>query len=144
MTDTPDHARQIVALEQLLTHIADARAAMDAQLTNATSDFELLLRKFREEHHQHIERVSGILFALGQEPDASGSMRGRAASMLNAVKALLDAPGTGDADALANAGSTLLQEFDAAIRATPANQHRDDLEDMREELAGLIAEARGR
>ncbi|GAA5079914.1 hypothetical protein N0B44_24910 [Roseibacterium beibuensis] len=144
MSDPQDPSRQIAAPEVLLTHLVDARTATDALLPHAEGQFEHLLKKFREEHHQHIQRVGRILFALCQDPDEGGSLKGRAASMLTAIKASFDTPDASDMSALADAGAVLLQEFDAAIRATPANHHRDDLEDMREELAGLVAEARGR
>jgi hypothetical protein len=137
--DSPDPARQIAALEVLLQHLLSARAWLDGALAQTEGDLRLLARKFREEHHQQAERVAAMLFALGVDAgtgeDLAGRLRRRLGRFLGGVT---------EAQALADAGAALLGEFDAAIRATPMNGHRAELEAMREELAVLVAEARGR
>jgi hypothetical protein len=137
-TGTPDPARQIAALEVLLEHLLSARASLDGLLAQAEGEMRPLLRKFREEHHQQAERVAAMLYALGVDAGTGEALGDRLRRTLGRFFG-----STPDATALAEAGAALMGEFDVAIRATPMNRHRAQLEEMREELARLVAEARG-
>ena len=138
-TGTPDPARQIAALEVLLEHLLSARASLDGLLAQAEGEMRPLLRKFREEHHQQAERVAAMLYALGVDAGTGEDLGDR---LRRAFGRFFGS--TPDATALADAGAARMGEFDVAIRATPMNRHRAQLEEMREELARLVAEARGR
>ena len=137
--EIPDPKRQISALQRLLHHLTAERASLYARLAHAEGDLRHLLRKFREEYHQHAERVAALLFALGVDARPEGDVGDAFRTALGRVFGR-----TGDAGELAGRGAVIIAEFDAAIRATPMNAHRARLEEMRDELADLVAEARGR
>ncbi|NKX45247.1 hypothetical protein [Roseicyclus persicicus] len=138
-TGPPDTARQVAALEVLLEHLLSARSSLDGLLAQADGEMRPLLHKFREEHHQHAERVAAMLFALGVDAGVGEDLGDRLRRTLGRLFGRAT-----DAAALAEAGGALLGEFDVAIRATPMNRHRAQLEEMRDELATLVAEARRR
>lgn len=140
MTDQPerpDPGAQTATLSHLLEALRSARTTCDARLPHAEGDLAHLIRKFREEHHQHAERVAAILFALGRDAGAEADVRDRLRVTLGRVFA-----GAGDAESLARSGEALIESFDRAIAVTPGNAHRRQLEEMRAETAKLVLEAR--
>jgi len=136
----PDRLRD--ALQHLLTRVIDARDGHDAMLKRAEPKIAPLIRKFREEHHQHAERITALLAAVGGKPDATGSLMGNVNKAVVSLRALFDDLDDDVLGQVADGEDNVLEAFDDAMSEASEGRHREDLARMRAELEALVGEAR--
>lgn len=137
-----DEARRIDALQALLTRTLDARAGYDTMLPKAEAEIVQILKKLREEHHQHGDRIAAMILAHGGDPDTSGSLMSEVNKAVVSLRALFDDLDEDVLDSVADGEGHVLNAFDAAIAEVGTPREIEELTEMRRAIAELVAQAR--
>ena len=136
---SPRSDEEVSKLKDLHASLVDTREGCDKMVEKAEADFVAVAADFRSLHQLQAERVRAILSAMGEDPGAEGgTVMGSVNRAVVEVRSWFDDIGHNVVEALADGEKRLLQDFEAAIAASPSVERRGMLDRMRGEIVTLL------
>ena len=118
---------QIEKVQELLNRVVDAKAGFEVMVDKAEPEFRPVPLKFRETHHQHAQRISAIITAMGGDADDSGSLFATVNRTVVSLRSLVDEIDADVMHRVREGEDHVIEAFDDAINALNGSRHRDEL-----------------
>lgn len=135
---SPRNDEEVARLRDLHASLVDIRQGCDKMVEKAEPDFVAVAADFRGLHQLQAERVRAILTAMGEDPGAEGTVMAAVNRAVVEVRSWFDDIGHNVVETLADGEKRLLEDFEAAIAASPSVERRGMLDRMRGEIVTLL------
>ena len=138
---TPD-AAALDALETLHNRTVDVLAGYETMIGKAEPEFRSIPERFRDLHGRHSAAIAALLTAGGRTPDADGTFMSTVNRTVVSLRALFDDIDEDSMKQIENGEQNVIKAFDDALSQNQTTDARSALSSMRQELVGLIDQAR--
>ena len=132
-------------LKSLHTALLDARHGYETAVKDAeTPDLKAIFQKMHDLHGRAHGEVHGLLTAMGETPNESGSFMSTVHETVIGVRSALVGLDEGSLSSFASGEESTLAKYDAAIAALADAAGAEPLMKARKELGAMVGEMKRR
>lgn len=129
---------ELLRLHDLHTRLIDMIGGFDKVLEKAEPEFFGVAEEFRTLHHAQAEQVRAMLIGLGAEDGSDGSILGTVNRVVVEMRSWFSEIDRNILDAIAEGERRLIEDFEAALEASPSIERRGRIDRMRGETLMLL------